>query len=219
MILNNHPPVLTAFPPQSVLCTIWSESYPSFTPLALTPICSLRSTLLWKPWSSTWVNTQSANKYKNLSESFGLLMTSFLLICPPASKVDASKHGMMKFREERSILGLGRTSGSFHERYFILNSNSLRMYKEVRVRLTRSANSFTFSASGVVDLLTLSPSLSPTDRVTAQNVTGLWRTSRFTWASRRKSVLPLGECCTCSAGSMFPVHTEKIKHCLIDNDL
>nr|XP_046244713.1 arf-GAP with Rho-GAP domain, ANK repeat and PH domain-containing protein 1-like isoform X2 [Scatophagus argus] len=45
-----------------------------------------------------------------------------------ASKVDPSKHGLMKFREERSILGLG----SFHDRYFILNSNSLRMYKEVR---------------------------------------------------------------------------------------
>uniref|UniRef100_A0A8C4ETX6 Arf-GAP with Rho-GAP domain, ANK repeat and PH domain-containing protein 1 n=1 Tax=Dicentrarchus labrax TaxID=13489 RepID=A0A8C4ETX6_DICLA len=50
-----------------------------------------------------------------------------------ASKVDASKHGMMKFREERSILGLGLSTGSFHDRYFILNSNSLRMYKEVRV--------------------------------------------------------------------------------------
>ncbi|XP_034723951.1 arf-GAP with Rho-GAP domain, ANK repeat and PH domain-containing protein 1-like isoform X1 [Etheostoma cragini] len=49
-----------------------------------------------------------------------------------ASKVDASKHGIMKFREERSILGLGRSSGSFHDRYFILNSSSLRMYKEVR---------------------------------------------------------------------------------------
>ncbi|XP_074497913.1 arf-GAP with Rho-GAP domain, ANK repeat and PH domain-containing protein 1 isoform X3 [Sebastes fasciatus] len=49
-----------------------------------------------------------------------------------ASKVDASKHGMMKFREERSILGLGLSSGSFHDRYFILNSSSLRMYKEVR---------------------------------------------------------------------------------------
>ncbi|XP_070684834.1 arf-GAP with Rho-GAP domain, ANK repeat and PH domain-containing protein 1 isoform X2 [Pempheris klunzingeri] len=47
------------------------------------------------------------------------------------SKVDASKHGMMKFREERR-LGLGLSSGSFHDRYFILNSNSLRMYKEVR---------------------------------------------------------------------------------------
>lgn len=59
-----------------------------------------------------------------------------LSFCPPASKVDASKHGMMKFREERSILGLGLSTGSFHDRYFILNSNSLRMYKEVRVRLT-----------------------------------------------------------------------------------
>ncbi|XP_076591200.1 arf-GAP with Rho-GAP domain, ANK repeat and PH domain-containing protein 1 isoform X2 [Chaetodon auriga] len=49
-----------------------------------------------------------------------------------ASKADASKHGMMKFREERSILGLGLSSGSFHDRYFILNSNSLRMYKEIR---------------------------------------------------------------------------------------
>ncbi|KAM3615695.1 uncharacterized protein V6R79_006329 [Siganus canaliculatus] len=49
-----------------------------------------------------------------------------------ANKVDPSKHGMMKFREERSILGLGLSSGSFHDRYFILNSNSFRMYKEVR---------------------------------------------------------------------------------------
>ncbi|XP_061775109.1 arf-GAP with Rho-GAP domain, ANK repeat and PH domain-containing protein 1-like isoform X1 [Nerophis ophidion] len=49
-----------------------------------------------------------------------------------ATKVDPSKHGIMKFREERSILGLGLSSGSFHDRYFILNSSSLRMYKEVR---------------------------------------------------------------------------------------
>uniref|UniRef100_A0A4W6F6N4 ArfGAP with RhoGAP domain, ankyrin repeat and PH domain 1 n=1 Tax=Lates calcarifer TaxID=8187 RepID=A0A4W6F6N4_LATCA len=56
------------------------------------------------------------------------------------SKVDVSKHGMMKFREERSILGLGLTSGSFHDRYFILNSSSLRMYKEVRVRFDRQSN-------------------------------------------------------------------------------
>lgn len=58
-----------------------------------------------------------------------------LSFCPAASKVDVSKHGMMKFREERSILGLGLSSGSFHDRYFILNSSSLRMYKEVRVRV------------------------------------------------------------------------------------
>ncbi|KAF7666046.1 hypothetical protein LDENG_00118330 [Lucifuga dentata] len=48
------------------------------------------------------------------------------------SKVEVSKHGMMKFREERSILSLGRSSGGFNDRYFILNATSLRMYKEVR---------------------------------------------------------------------------------------
>uniref|UniRef100_A0A8C5CAD0 ArfGAP with RhoGAP domain, ankyrin repeat and PH domain 1 n=1 Tax=Gadus morhua TaxID=8049 RepID=A0A8C5CAD0_GADMO len=46
-----------------------------------------------------------------------------------ATKVDVAKNGLMKFREERSILGLG----GFNERYFILNANTLRMYKEVRV--------------------------------------------------------------------------------------
>ncbi|XP_024132463.1 arf-GAP with Rho-GAP domain, ANK repeat and PH domain-containing protein 1 isoform X3 [Oryzias melastigma] len=49
-----------------------------------------------------------------------------------SAKSDASKHGMMKFREERSILGLGLPSGNFHDRYFILSSSSLRMYKEIR---------------------------------------------------------------------------------------
>ncbi|KAM7413168.1 hypothetical protein PAMA_020512 [Pampus argenteus] len=49
-----------------------------------------------------------------------------------ASKGDPVKNGVMKFREERSILGLGLTTGSFHDRYFILNSSSLRMYKDVR---------------------------------------------------------------------------------------
>ncbi|KAM3875362.1 LOW QUALITY PROTEIN: arf-GAP with Rho-GAP domain, ANK repeat and PH domain-containing protein 1 [Diretmus argenteus] len=49
-----------------------------------------------------------------------------------ASKADVSKHGMMKFRVERSILGLGLSSGNFHDRYFILNASCLRMYKEVR---------------------------------------------------------------------------------------
>ncbi|XP_041918872.1 arf-GAP with Rho-GAP domain, ANK repeat and PH domain-containing protein 1-like isoform X4 [Alosa sapidissima] len=47
-----------------------------------------------------------------------------------ASKVDVAKHGMMRFREERSLLGL--TTGSFNERYFILTPTSLRLYKEVR---------------------------------------------------------------------------------------
>uniref|UniRef100_A0A8C2Q151 ArfGAP with RhoGAP domain, ankyrin repeat and PH domain 1 n=1 Tax=Cyprinus carpio TaxID=7962 RepID=A0A8C2Q151_CYPCA len=47
-----------------------------------------------------------------------------------ASKVEVSKHGMMKFREERSLLGL--STGSFNDRYFILTSTSLRLYKEIR---------------------------------------------------------------------------------------
>ncbi|XP_076002234.1 arf-GAP with Rho-GAP domain, ANK repeat and PH domain-containing protein 1 isoform X2 [Genypterus blacodes] len=49
-----------------------------------------------------------------------------------ASKVEASRHGMMKFREERRDWGLGLSSGSFHDRYFILSATSLRMYKDVR---------------------------------------------------------------------------------------
>ncbi|XP_034024676.1 arf-GAP with Rho-GAP domain, ANK repeat and PH domain-containing protein 1-like [Thalassophryne amazonica] len=59
-------------------------------------------------------------------------VTMELLINYLATKMDVTKHGIMKFREERSILGLGRSSGSFHDRYFILNANSLRMYKDVR---------------------------------------------------------------------------------------
>ncbi|XP_058887003.1 arf-GAP with Rho-GAP domain, ANK repeat and PH domain-containing protein 1-like isoform X1 [Acipenser ruthenus] len=47
-----------------------------------------------------------------------------------ASKVDDSKHGMIKFREDRHLLGLGLSA--FHDRYFILNRTSLRLYKEVR---------------------------------------------------------------------------------------
>ncbi|XP_046719255.1 arf-GAP with Rho-GAP domain, ANK repeat and PH domain-containing protein 1-like [Silurus meridionalis] len=47
-----------------------------------------------------------------------------------ASKVDVTKHGMLKFREERSLLGL--STGSFHDRYFMLNQTSLRLYKDVR---------------------------------------------------------------------------------------
>ncbi|XP_060129967.1 arf-GAP with Rho-GAP domain, ANK repeat and PH domain-containing protein 1 isoform X8 [Zootoca vivipara] len=48
-----------------------------------------------------------------------------------ASKVGDSKHGMMKFREEKNVLGVGLSTG-FHDRYFILNSSCLRLYKEVR---------------------------------------------------------------------------------------
>ncbi|XP_075402343.1 arf-GAP with Rho-GAP domain, ANK repeat and PH domain-containing protein 1 isoform X3 [Tenrec ecaudatus] len=49
-----------------------------------------------------------------------------------ASRVGDTKHGMMKFREDRSLLGLGLPSGGFHDRYFILNNSCLRLYKEVR---------------------------------------------------------------------------------------
>ncbi|XP_006870449.1 PREDICTED: arf-GAP with Rho-GAP domain, ANK repeat and PH domain-containing protein 1 [Chrysochloris asiatica] len=49
-----------------------------------------------------------------------------------ASRVGDTKHGMMKFREDRSLLGLGLPSGGFHDRYFILNSSCLRLFKEVR---------------------------------------------------------------------------------------
>lgn len=56
--------------------------------------------------------------------------------------MDVSKHGIMKFREERSILGLGLPSGHFHERFFILNVTSLRMYKDVRVRVLHTGEVF-----------------------------------------------------------------------------
>uniref|UniRef100_UPI00398EF4A6 arf-GAP with Rho-GAP domain, ANK repeat and PH domain-containing protein 1 n=1 Tax=Pristiophorus japonicus TaxID=55135 RepID=UPI00398EF4A6 len=48
-----------------------------------------------------------------------------------ASKVADQKHGMVKFREERK-LGLGLGTGSFCDRYFMLTSSMLRLYKEVR---------------------------------------------------------------------------------------
>ncbi|KAL8191370.1 UNVERIFIED_CONTAM: Arf-GAP with Rho-GAP domain, ANK repeat and PH domain-containing protein 1, partial [Gekko kuhli] len=48
-----------------------------------------------------------------------------------ASRAGDSMHGMMKFREEKSVFGLGLSTG-FHDRYFILNSECLRLYKEVR---------------------------------------------------------------------------------------
>uniref|UniRef100_A0A8B9JA45 ArfGAP with RhoGAP domain, ankyrin repeat and PH domain 1 n=1 Tax=Astyanax mexicanus TaxID=7994 RepID=A0A8B9JA45_ASTMX len=53
-----------------------------------------------------------------------------------ASKVDVTKHGMLKFREEKSLLGL--TTGSFNDRYFMLNQTSLRLYKDVRVSSNRA---------------------------------------------------------------------------------
>ncbi|XP_029817320.1 arf-GAP with Rho-GAP domain, ANK repeat and PH domain-containing protein 1 [Manacus vitellinus] len=54
-----------------------------------------------------------------------------------ASRVGDCKHGMMKFREERNLLGLGLSTG-FHDRYFILNHSCLRLYKEVRSLRQRS---------------------------------------------------------------------------------
>lgn len=73
-----------------------------------------------------------------------LFIVSWLSVCvcvfPPASKVEVSKHGMMKFREERSLLGLGLSTGSFNDRYFILTNTSLRLYKEVRVRVCVTLN-------------------------------------------------------------------------------
>ncbi|XP_075270561.1 arf-GAP with Rho-GAP domain, ANK repeat and PH domain-containing protein 1 isoform X2 [Opisthocomus hoazin] len=56
-------------------------------------------------------------------------MESMLLYL--ASRVGDCKHGMMKFREERNLLGLGLSTG-FHDRYFILSASCLRLYKEVR---------------------------------------------------------------------------------------
>ncbi|OWK62710.1 Arf-GAP with Rho-GAP domain, ANK repeat and PH domain-containing protein 1 [Lonchura striata] len=54
-----------------------------------------------------------------------------------ASRVGDCKHGLMKFREERNLLGLGLSTG-FHDRYFILNHSWLRLYKEVRSLRQRS---------------------------------------------------------------------------------
>ncbi|CAJ0916417.1 unnamed protein product [Ranitomeya imitator] len=48
------------------------------------------------------------------------------------NRVGDSKNGMMKFREERSLLGF---VPNFHDRYFMLNSSVLRMYREVRLAI------------------------------------------------------------------------------------
>ncbi|XP_060015914.1 arf-GAP with Rho-GAP domain, ANK repeat and PH domain-containing protein 1 isoform X5 [Lagenorhynchus albirostris] len=65
-----------------------------------------------------------------------------------ASHVGETKHGMMKFREDRSLLGLGLPSGGFHDRYFILNSSCLRLYKEVRSQRPWSGAPETVSSCG-----------------------------------------------------------------------
>ncbi|XP_057277153.1 arf-GAP with Rho-GAP domain, ANK repeat and PH domain-containing protein 1 [Pezoporus wallicus] len=48
-----------------------------------------------------------------------------------ASRGGDCKHGMMKFREERNLLGLGLSTG-FHDRYFILSHRCLHLYRDVR---------------------------------------------------------------------------------------
>ncbi|KAM4045149.1 LOW QUALITY PROTEIN: arf-GAP with Rho-GAP domain, ANK repeat and PH domain-containing protein 1 [Anomaloglossus baeobatrachus] len=45
------------------------------------------------------------------------------------NRVGDSKNGMMKYREEKTLLGF---VPNFHDRYFMLNSTVLRMYREVR---------------------------------------------------------------------------------------
>lgn len=128
---------------QNDRCTIRSESCPLFTPSARSLICLSRNMLQWRPSLFTCVNTKQQNHCCTVWSAtlwHACINFSYLAFCPAASKPDASKHGMIKFREERSILGLGLTS--FHERYFILNYNSLRMYKDVRVRSTDILLSF-----------------------------------------------------------------------------
>uniref|UniRef100_A0A8V5H577 Uncharacterized protein n=1 Tax=Melopsittacus undulatus TaxID=13146 RepID=A0A8V5H577_MELUD len=49
-----------------------------------------------------------------------------------ASRGGDCKHGLMKFREDRNLLGLGLSTG-FHDRYFILSHHCLRLYRDVRV--------------------------------------------------------------------------------------
>nr|KAF6369129.1 hypothetical protein mMyoMyo1_010534 [Myotis myotis] len=53
-----------------------------------------------------------------------------------ASHVGETKHGMMKFREDRSLLdlGLGLPSGGFQDRYFSLNSSCLRLHRRSGAR-------------------------------------------------------------------------------------
>nr|DBA32250.1 TPA: hypothetical protein GDO54_000056 [Pyxicephalus adspersus] len=45
------------------------------------------------------------------------------------NRVGDSKNGMMKFREDKSLLDF---TMKFHDRYFMLNSSTLRMYREIR---------------------------------------------------------------------------------------
>ncbi|XP_054939217.1 arf-GAP with Rho-GAP domain, ANK repeat and PH domain-containing protein 1 isoform X1 [Physeter macrocephalus] len=93
-----------------------------------------------------------------------------------ASHVGETKHGMMKFREDRSLLGLGLPSGGFHDRYFILNSSCLRLYKEVRSQRPWSGAPETVSSCGS----TASCLTPPGGQV---SLVGAWGHSQSSWPS------------------------------------
>ncbi|XP_018429781.1 PREDICTED: arf-GAP with Rho-GAP domain, ANK repeat and PH domain-containing protein 1, partial [Nanorana parkeri] len=59
--------------------------------------------------------------------------------------VEASKNGWMSFREDKSLLDF---TAKFHDRYFMLNGTTLRMYREVRSPRSSNADSAT-QVSGV----------------------------------------------------------------------
>ncbi|XP_072254680.1 arf-GAP with Rho-GAP domain, ANK repeat and PH domain-containing protein 1 [Pyxicephalus adspersus] len=53
------------------------------------------------------------------------------------NRVGDSKNGMMKFREDKSLLDF---TMKFHDRYFMLNSSTLRMYREIRSLKSQKAD-------------------------------------------------------------------------------
>lgn len=53
------------------------------------------------------------------------------------NRVGDSKTGMMRFREDKSLLDF---TAKFHERYFMLSSTTLRMYREIRNPRSSSAD-------------------------------------------------------------------------------
>lgn len=114
---------------QSGHCTIKREFCPSFILWGQTATCCWRNTSRWKPCSSTWVRERER---ESVCLTWASLLIDHVCVWHTASKVEVSKHGMMKFKEERNLLGL--STGSFHDRYFILTTASLRLYKDVRVR-------------------------------------------------------------------------------------
>ncbi|XP_078514732.1 arf-GAP with Rho-GAP domain, ANK repeat and PH domain-containing protein 1 isoform X4 [Lissotriton helveticus] len=61
-----------------------------------------------------------------------LSMEAMLIYLASTVGETKTKHGMMKFHEEKSLMKMTLNMGSFPDRYFILNNTSLRLYKEVR---------------------------------------------------------------------------------------